>query len=145
MADLSEQYISLRAECRGKKELDANEVNPLLREFRRKLEQFKIDETRSDGKQCKIWTQDVDEFNSELLNDGKTLLFSHKIKLNIFDPHPHSHNNYAHSIQVKIAKGLGKIKLENEKIIIVTTGIRFAGDGGGDGRWPAERFAGIGI
>ncbi len=148
MSDLSEQYVFLRGEVQGKKKLDANVVNPLLREYRKKLEEFKIEETKSDGKLLKIWTQEVDEFNSELLSE-KTLLFSHKLRLNIFDPPPHAHNNYAHSIQAKLSEGLRKIRVENgktysQKIIIVTTGIKFAG-GERTGRWPVERLAGIGF
>jgi len=148
MSDLSEEYVFLRGEVQGKKKLDANVVNPLLREYRKKLEEFKIEETKSDGELLKIWTQHVDEFNSELLSE-KTLLFSHQLKLNIFDPHPHAHNNYAHSIHVKISEGLRKIRVEDGKgyygkIIILTTGIKFAG-GERTGRWPVERMAGIGV
>lgn len=143
MSDLSEQYIFVRSEARGKKELNAIEVNPFLRKYRKLLEMFKIEETRHDGKRLKIWTQDVDEFTSELLNK-KTLLFSQKLKLNIFDPHPHTFNNYAHSIQAKISQGLQKIELENEEIIIVMTGIKFSG-GFAEGKWPMEKMYGIGI
>jgi len=141
MPDLSEQYVFLRGEVQGKRKLDANVVNPLLRAYRKKLEEFKIEEKKSDGKLFKIWTQHVDEFNSELLSE-KTLLFSHQLKLNIFDPHPHSHNNYAHSIQVKLAEGLRKIRVEDGKgyygkIIILTTGIKFSGSAA-TGSWPVE-------
>jgi len=141
---LSEQYIFLRAECRGKKKLDASVVNPLLRKFRKLLEAFKIEERKSNGKLFKIWTDNVDEFTSELLNK-KTLLFRHKIMLNIFDERPHTFNNYMHGIQAKISQGLEKIRMEDEEIIILTTGIKFAGDGGGEGRWPMEKTYGIGI
>ena len=141
MSDLSEQYISLRGEVQGKRKLDANVVNPLLREYRKKLNDFKIEETKSDGELFKVWVQEVDEFNSELLSE-KTLLFSHKLRLNIYDPHPHSFNNYAHSIQAKLAEGLRKIRVEDGKgyygkIVIVNTGIKFAG-GERTGRWPEE-------
>ena len=150
MSDLSEMYIFLRAEVQGKKKLDSNEVNPLLREYRRKLEAFKVEEIRSDGKTTKIRTDYTDEFTYELLNDGKTLLFSYKLKLNIYDPHPHSFNNYAHSIQVKISQGLSDIQVEGGgkgfygKIIIVTTGIKFPGSAG-TGRWPREEIPIIGF
>ena len=142
---LSEQYIFLRSEARGKKKLNAIEVNPFLRKYRRMLESFKIEERKSNGKRFKIWTDNVDEFTSELLNDGKTLLFSQKIKLNIYDPRPHTFNNYMHGIQAKISQGLEKIRMEDEKITIVTTGIKFAGGGEGTGRWPMEKTYGIGI
>ena len=146
---LSDQYISLRGEVIGKRKLDAEIVNPLLREYRRLLEKFKVEKTKSDGRLFKIWVQMVDEFNSELSADSKTLLFSHKLKLTVLDPPPHSHNNYAHSIQVEISKGLDKIRVDNrkpysQKIIIITTGIKFSGSAA-TGRWPAERLAGIGI
>jgi hypothetical protein len=141
--ELSETYISLRSEVRGKKKLDAAEVNPLLRQYRRKLEGFKIEEPKSGGGLCKIWVQLVEDFNSEILAEGKIILFSHQLKINIFDSLPHSHNNYAHSLQVKLAEGLGKIYVDNgmtysQKIVIVTTGIKFAGGERTSGRWPAE-------
>ena len=150
MSDLSEIYISVRGEVRGKHKLVPDEVNPLLQQHRKLLEQFKIEKTENDGKlSLKCWTQDVDEYNGELL-DEKTLLFSHKLKINIFSPHPHTHNNYQHSLQVKIAQGLQEIRLENggiysAKIVIVTTGIKFSGGERTAGRWPTEKFAGIGI
>lgn len=149
MPDLSETYISVRGEARGKKKLDVAEVNPLLREYRQKLETFKIEE-KSDGRQFKVWVQECDEFNSELLEDEKTLLFSHKLRLNIFDDLLRSYNNYAHSIQAKLGEALGKIQVENgktysQKIVIETTGIKFAGGGRTAGRWPVERLAGIGF
>lgn len=147
MSDLSEMYIFLRGEVQGKKKLDAKEVNPLLREYRKKLETFRIEEIKSNGKLFKIWTQEVDEYNDELLSE-KTALFSYKLKINIYDPHPHTFDNYQHGIQAKLAKGLKKIQVEDgvysQKIIIVTTGIKFPG-GFGEGRWPRERIAGIGI
>ena len=143
--ELSETYISLRSEVRGKKKLDAAEVNPLLRQYRRKLESFKIEESKSGGGRSKIWVQLVEDFTSEILGEGKTILFSHQLKINIFDSLPHSHNNYAHSLQVKLAEGLGKIYVDNgetysRKIFIVTTGIKFAGGERTSGRWPAEEL-----
>lgn len=143
--ELSETYISLRSEVRGKKKLDAAEVNPLLRQYRRKLESFKIEESKSDGGLSKIWVQLVEDFTSEILGEGKIVLFSHKLKINIFDSLPHSHNNYAHSLQVKLAEGLGKIYVDNgmtysQKIFITTTGIKFSGGGRTSGRWPGERL-----
>lgn len=149
MSDLSEMHISLRGEVQGKRKLDADVVNPLLREYRKLLEGFKIKETKSNGKLFKMWVQFVDEFNSELSVDKKVLLFSHKLKINVYDPHPHSFNNYAHSIQAKLAEGLKKIRVENgktysQKIVVETTGIKFSGSAA-TGRWPVERLAGIGI
>ena len=111
--ELSEAYISLRSEVRGKTKLDPEIVNPLLREYRKKLEAFKIEETKSDGGLSKIWVQLVEDFNSEFMDEGKTILFSHQLKLNIYDSLPHSHNNYAHQLQVKLADGLGKIYVDN--------------------------------
>lgn len=147
---LSEQYIFLRGEVIGKRKLDANVVNPLLREYRRKLESFKVEKTKSDGRPFKIWTDHVDEFTSELSVDSKTLLFSQKLKINVLDKPPHSHNNYAHSIQVEISKGLGRIRVENgetytRKISITTTGIKFSGGQGTAGRWPAEEIRIVGF
>ena len=141
--ELSETYISLRSEVRGKKKLDAAEVNPLLRQYRRKLESFKIEESKSGGGRSKIWVQLVEDFTSEFVGEGKIVLFSHQLKINIFDSLPHSHNNYAHQLQVKLAEGLGKIYVDNgmtysQKIVIVTTGIKFAGGERTSGRWPAE-------
>jgi len=141
--ELSEQYIFIRSEVKGKKKLDPETVNPLLREYRKKLEMFKIEETKSGGGRSKIWVQLVEDFTSEILGEGKTILFSHQLKINIFDSLPHSHNNYAHSLQVKLAEGLGKIYVDNgetysRKIFIVTTGIKFAGGERTSGRWPAE-------
>lgn len=145
MSDLSEQYIFLRGEVQGKKKLDSNEVNPLLRQYRQLLNDFKVEERRGDGKITKIWTDHVDEFTSELFNDGRNLLFSHKLKINIFDPHPHSFNNYAHSIQIKISR-LKDIQVEDGRIVIITTGIKFSGcHDGREGRWPMEKMYGIGI
>lgn len=147
---LSEQYVLLRGEVIGKRKLDANVVNPLLREYRRKLESFKVEKTKSDGRPFKIWTDHTDEFTSELSVDSKVLLFSQKLKLNILDPHPHSHNNYMYSLEVEISKGLGKIRVENgetytRKISIITTGIKFAGSQGTSGRWPNEGIRIIGF
>lgn len=149
MSDLSEIYISVRGEVRGKHKLVPEEVNPLLRAHRRLLEGFKIEERKSDGGLLKIWVQETDEFNSEL-SDEKTLLFSHKLKIEVYDSLPHSHNNYQHSLQAKIGEGLQKIRLENDgiysaKITITTTGVKFAGGERTSGRWPVERLAGIGI
>lgn len=142
---LSETYILVRSEVRGKRRLDPETVNPLLRKYRQKLEEFKIEEQKSDGGRSKIWVQLVEDFKSEILNEGKTLLFSHQLKINIFDSLPHGSNNYAHSLQVKLVKGLGKIELDNgltysQKIVVVTTGIKFSGGGRSPGRWPGERL-----
>ena len=96
MEERSEMYIVVRGEVRnkkGRKELDAREVNPMLKEHRQLLNDFKIEETKSDGGMFKVWASDVDEFNYEML-DEKTLLFSHKLKLEIFDTLPHGFNNY---------------------------------------------------
>ena len=144
MPELSEQYIFVRSEVRGGRKLNAVEVNPLLRKYRKKLQDFIVEE-KSDGKMFKAWTQDVDEFNSELLEEGKTLLFSHKLKINIYDTLLRSFNNYAHSIQAKLAEALEKIQVENEgklsqKIIIVTTGTKFSGGERSSGRWPSEQM-----
>jgi len=141
--ELSETYISVRSEVRGSRKLIPEIVNPLLREYRRELESFKIEEKKRDGGLSKIWVQLVEDFRSEILGEGKTILFSHQLKINIFDSLPHSHNNYAHSLQVKLAEGLGKIYVDNgetysRKIFIVTTGIKFAGGERTSGRWPAE-------
>ena len=144
MPELSEQYIFIRSEVRGGRKLDAIEVNPLLRKYRKKLQDFIVEE-KSDGKMFKAWTQDVDEFNSEFLEEGKTLLFSHKLKINIYDTLLRSFNNYAHSIQAKLAEALEKIQVDNgkthsQKIIILTTGIKFSGGERSSGRWPSERM-----
>jgi len=143
--ELSEQYIFIRSEVKGKKKLDPETVNPLLREYRKKLEMFKIEETKSGGGRSKIWVQLVEDFTSEILNEGKTILFSHQLKINIFDSLPHGSDNYAHHLQVKLAEGLGKIYVDNgltysQKIFIVTTGIKFSGGGRTSGRWPGERL-----
>ena len=148
---LSERFVLLRGEVQGKRKLDANVVNPLLREYRRKLEKFKIEKTKNDGRPFKIWTDHVDEFNYELSVDGKVALFSQKLKIIVLDKPPHTFNNYAHDVQVEISKGLGKIQVENgetytRKISIITTGIKFAGGGQGTaGRWPNEGIQIIGF
>lgn len=145
MSELSEQYILLRGEVRGSRKLDAAEVNPLLRKYRKLLEEFKIEEKSDGNKLFKAWAQTVDEFNSELLKEGKTLLFSHQLKINIFDNLLRTFNNYAHSIQAKLGEALEKVRVENEgkysqKIIILTTGIKFSGGEKSSGRWPSEQM-----
>ncbi len=146
---LSENYISIRSEVRGSRKLDPLVVNSLLREYRKKLEIFKIEETKSDGGLLKIWVQEVDEFNSELLDEGKTLLFSHQLKINIFDSLPHGFDNHAHRLQAKMGEALEKIQIKegkySQKIIITTTGIKFRGGERTSGRWPKEQLAGLGI
>ena len=147
MSASSEQYILIRSEVQGKRKLEPAEVNPLLRLYREKLQNFIIEE-KSDDKMFKCWTQTVDEFCGELL-DEKTLLFSHQLKLNIYDNLLTTYDNYAHSIQVKLGEALEKIILDNgktysQKIVIRMTGIRFAGGSRSAGRWPVERLAGIG-
>ncbi|MCK4731586.1 MAG: hypothetical protein KAT65_03925 [Methanophagales archaeon] len=143
MPELSEKYIFIRSEVRGEQKLDAAEVNPLLQQYRRELEKFKIEEPKRNGGLCKTWVQLVEDFKSEILNEGKTLLFSHQLKVNIFDSLPHSHNNYAHSLQVKLAKGIREIyvdngKTDNQKIFIVTTGIKFSGGVSTEDKWPTS-------
>lgn len=142
--ELSETYISVRSEVRGSRKLIPEIVNPLLREYRKKLESFKIEEKKSNGGMTKIWVQVCEDFTSEFMGEGKTILFSHQLKINIYDSLPHSHNNYAHSLQVRLAKGLEKIYVDNgmtysQKIFITTTGIKFSGGGRTSGRWPGEQ------
>lgn len=147
MSELSETYILIRSEVKGKRELDANVVNPLIKDYRGKLESFKIEESKSDGGKCKIWVQLVDEFLGELLGDGRTFLFSYQLKINIYDSLPHSPDNYAHRLQCKLAEGLKRIRIEEDthsrRIIIENTGIKFAGGGKSPGRWPQVDRAGI--
>jgi len=156
MSQLSDMYISVRSLASGKKKLDARVLNPLLRQYRKLLEQFKIEEIESDGQLFKVGVQAVDEFAYELL-DEKTLLFSHQLKLNVLEPthNPYSPNqpqpNYPSNIYAKFRKVLMEIRLENgskgyyKKIVIETTGIKFSEGERTTGRWPAERLAGIGF
>lgn len=149
MPELSEVYVTLRGEVQGKRRLNADEVNPLLRQYRQLLGKFKIEKKKDDGGKFQVAADHTDEFNSELLSD-KILVFSHKLKLNIYDSYPHGFDNYAHHIQVEIWKGLEKIQVDNrmpysKKIVVLTTGIQFPGGGKTAGRWPTEEIQVIGF
>ena len=60
--------------------LDGQQVNPLLRSFRKQLENFRLKEG-----EMKAWPIRVDEFQSELI-DSTCVLCSQNIHWNIYNP-----------------------------------------------------------
>lgn len=142
MPELSELYMFVCMRVRGKN-LDAREVNPLLREYNTLLRQLKVEEQRNDGKIFKAWVQEIDEFEHQIL-DKETLLCSIQVRWNIFDPLPHGANNYAHSICVKLHEALMAIVVDNgktnsKKIVIKTMDTHIPGNTR-TGRWPREKI-----
>jgi hypothetical protein len=142
--EMSEQYVFILLRVTGKN-LDAREVNPLLKHYNELLRQCKIEEQRADGKKFMVWVDNIDEFQHEIL-DKNTLICSRQIKFEIRDPFPHSSNNYGHDTHVRIHEALMKIRVENEKtysqrIIIETVETRFPYDFK-KGRWPIDKNAG---
>jgi len=141
--ELSDKYLLVRFCARGKN-LRASTTNPGLKQIRRNLENFSFEEKKADGALFKFSVQDVDEFNSQLLNPN-LLNCSSKVKLNIYDSYPHSQNNYFHQIQSKIAKELMRIKANNgrekgDEVLVKMEEILPQGGFKGD-RWPSEKIS----
>lgn len=122
-------------EVRGNN-LDSRQVNPLLRKFRKQLEDYRLEE---DG--MKAWPVRVDEFNSELINDT-WLLCSHNIRWSISNPTGFSYDR----IQVRMLRDMLKQKLVDKEISIsIQMRNAFYNGCQREGRWPRESLAGIGF
>lgn len=140
--EMSDLYIFVCLRVTGKS-LEAKATNRVIEQYNSRLRELKIKEQRADGKVFKAWVSDVDEFRHELLNRNM-LLCSRKVRFEIRDPLPHSHNNHMHFIQVKIHKALMGLTVKNgtpynEDILIETTGTHILGNTR-TGRWPSDVF-----
>ena len=147
MPEMSEKYLEVLLQVSGKN-LDAKVINPLLMQYDDLLKNCKISEQRSDGKTFTARVDHIDDRQHELL-DKNTLICSRKIKWNIHDPYPHSHNNHAHFIHVLLHKRLMEIKVESQsphcgEVMVQTVDTHTPG-GSRSKRWPRDRFAGAGF
>lgn len=109
--------------------LDGQQVNPLLRSFRKQLENFRLKEG-----EMKAWPIRVDEFQSELI-DSTCVLCSQNIRWNIYNPTGFSYDR----IQVKLLRDIltQGLKDEEASITIRMTDALYQGSHR-HGRWPKE-------
>lgn len=134
---LSESYdliMSVCFEVRGKN-LDSRQVNPLLREFRRKLENYRLKENG-----IQAWPERVDEFQSELVGTDLAIC-SQQIKWNIFNPTGTGYDK----TQTRLFRDMLEMKLDNQEkhsknIITITMKDAIRAGDLKHGRWPRERM-----
>jgi len=137
MPEMSEKYLEILLQVSGRN-LDARVINPLLVQYDDLLQNLKISEQRADGKIFTASVNTVDDRKHELL-DKNTLICSRRIKFNIHNPYPHSHNNLEHSIHVLLHKAVMKIEVKldtSEGEIIVRTIDTHTSGGSRNKRWP---------
>lgn len=113
--------------------LDSRQVNPLLREFRKLLENYRFEE----GK-IKAWPKRVDEFESELVGTD-LLICSQNILWGIYNPAGFSDDR----IRARLLRDMGEIRVDEYKsddgISIRMTDAVFQGSSR-HGRWPRDEF-----
>lgn len=138
MSEMFEKYLEVLVKVSGNN-LDARNVNPLIRRYDERLKNLIIEEERNDGKKFRASVCDLDNRLHELI-DKNTLILSRQLKFDVYNPYPHD-NNGEHSIHVQIHKALLKMKIETEgtyseeKIAIEAIGTHVAGNVK-EGRWP---------
>ena len=129
-----ELCMSVCFEARGGN-LDSRQVNPLLRQFRQLLEDYRFEE----GK-IKCWPKRVDEFQSELVGTD-LLICSQNILWGIYNPAGFSDDR----IRVKLLRDVREIRVDEQKSIdgisIHMTDAIFEGSRR-HGRWPRDPFEG---
>ncbi len=114
--------------------LDSRQVNPLLREFRKQLEDYRLEEGRIKARPMRI-----DEFQSELVGTDLAICSQH-ILWQIYDPTGFGRER----IQPRLLRDMRTQELENEGISIQMTDAHFQGSHR-HGRWPRDEFAGAGF
>jgi hypothetical protein len=142
MEEMSDLYIHVLLRATGKN-LKAEVVNKVINEYNKKLKNLRVEEQREDGKTFKFWASEIDDYKHELLSEDM-LICSRKVKVEIRNPQPHTHNNYSHFIGVRIHEALMKLKVESfqsdrESIVVETTGTYIEGCDR-TGRWPRDPF-----
>jgi hypothetical protein len=120
------------------KDLDARTCNPVLREFRRMIESYKLEE---DG--IKAWPVTVDEFKYELI-DSTWLTASFDIKWNVHNPTEKDNNE----VRADLLRAMLKLELTrgtySQKITITMKDAAYRGDMK-HGRWPREEIQIVGF
>lgn len=138
MNEMSDLYIYVLLRATGKK-LEPKAVNRVIDEYNEKLKNLRVEERREDGKIFKFWAIEIDEFKHELLSKD-VLICSRKVKFEVRDPAPHTHNNYAHFVRAKIHKALKELRVESfqkeDESIVVETIETYAEGCDRTGRWP---------
>ena len=124
-------------EARGKN-LNSQTVNPILRDFRRKLEAFKV--VKGD---LVIRVERCDEFESELVDSG-WLLASHQVRFLIVDSDKQWANNSNNVVRPAISQGIREIEIQNgltytKRITVRVRDVCFQGKPR-QGRWATERL-----
>lgn len=113
--------------------LDSRQVNPLLRQFRQLLEDYRFKEDK-----IKCWPKRVDEFESELVGTD-LLICSQNILWGIYNPTGFSGDR----IQARLLRDMGEIRVDEYKsddgISIRMTDAVFQGSSR-HGRWPRDEF-----
>jgi len=120
-------------EVRGRN-LDSRKVNPLLRKFRKQLEDYRLKEG-----EIKAWPKRVDEFQHELVGTDLAICSQH-ILWQIYDPAGFGRER----IQPRLLKDMRKQNLVEAEISIQMTDAVFQGSHR-HGRWPRDRFDGAGF
>ncbi len=130
-----ELFMQVCFEVRGKN-LDSRQVNPLLRKFRKQLEDYRLEEGRIKARPMRI-----DEFQSELVGTDLAICSQH-ILWQIYDPTGFSRER----IQPRLLRDMLIQRLEDEEIFITIqmTDAHFQGSHK-HGRWPRDEFAGAGF
>lgn len=114
--------------------LDSRQVNPLLRKFRKQLEDYRLEE----GK-IKAWPKRIDEFQSELVGTDLAICSQH-ILWQIYDPAGFGRER----IQPRLLRDIRTQELKEDGISIQVTDAIFQGSHR-HGRWPRDRFDGAGF
>lgn len=117
-------------EVRGK-DLDSRQVNPLLRQFKQQLKDFKLYEG-----QMKCWAVRVDEFEYELINTDRAVC-SYQILFRAYDPRGFS----CESIKPRLLRNMRMQELRDEEkdISIQMTDSLYDG-GSKKARWPRNEI-----
>jgi len=120
-------------EVRGRN-LDSRKVNPLLRKFRKQLEDYRLKEG-----EIKAWPKRVDEFQHELVGTDLAIC-SQNILWGVSSPR----GICDAGIQPRLLRDMRIQNLVEAEISIQITDAIFQGSHR-HGRWPRDRFGGAGF